>query len=224
MGFLDKLFGGGGAGKEERGEDVAGRLDALAQLDGRWSTEKLRRRVRDIFFAVQRSWIERDAAIAEPYMTQELTDRQTLRIEGLVRQHRVHQFENPLIEDLDFVSFDEGDPNTVDEPRVTTLLDVSLVETILNADTGQLVAGRPNYKVQHSEYWTFTWRDGKWLLDDVEQPGEGARHMKAPLVGGDFAELSPEMVLREKYARDEITLEAFEADMAQYLGKEGPTY
>jgi predicted lipid-binding transport protein (Tim44 family) len=219
MGFFGKLFGGGGAaGKEARGEDVGARLDALAQLHGQWSTEKLRRRVRDIFFAVQRSWIERDPAIAEPYMTPQLTDRQKLRIEGLIRQHRVHQFENPLIEDLDFVSFEE------DEGRVTTLLDVSLVETILNADNGQLVAGRPNYKVRHAEYWTFTWQNGKWLLDDVEQPGEGARHMKAPLVGGDFAELSPEMVLREKYARDEITLEEFEKEMAQYLGKDDPTY
>lgn len=224
MGFLDKLFGGGGAAKEERGEDVGSRLDSLAQLDGKWSTEKLRRRVRDVFFAVQRSWIERDPEVGVPFMTDQLTDRQRLRIEGLVRQNRVHQFENPLIEDLDFVSFDEGDPNTVDEPRVTTLLDVSLVETILNAETGALVAGRPNVKVQRSEYWTFTFRDGKWLLDDVEQPGEGARHMKAPLVGGEFAELSPEMVLREKYARDEITLEEFEKQMEQFLGKNDPTY
>ena len=137
MGFLDKLFGrGGGADKEARGEDVASRLDALAQLNGHWSTERIRRRVRDVFFAVQRSWIERDPAVGEPFMTEQLVARQRLRIEGLVRQHRVHQFENPLIEDLDFVSYDEGDPNTIDEPRVTTLLDVSLVETILNAETG----------------------------------------------------------------------------------------
>ena len=218
MGFLNKLFGGGGPGKEERGEDVGARLDALAQLHGQWSTEKLRRRVRDIFFAVQRSWIERDPAIEAPYMTQALNDRQKLRIDGLIRQHRVHQFENPLIEDLDFVSFEE------EAGTVTTLLDISLVETILDADTRQVVAGRPNYKVRRQEYWTFTWQDDKWLLDDVEQPGEGARHMKAPLVGGDFAELSPEMVLREKYARGDITLEEFEKEMEQFLGKEDPTY
>src|SRR5829696_5014822 len=226
MGFLDKLFGrgGGAAGKEERGEDVAGRLDSLAQLDGRWSTEKLRRRVRDVFFAVQRSWIERDPEVGVPFMSEQLMARQRLRIEGLVRQNRVHQFENPLIEDLDFVSFDEGDPNTIDEPRVTTALEVSLVETILNAQTGQLVAGRPNYKTTNNEYWTFVHRDGKWLLDEVEQPGEGARHMKAPLVGGDYAKLSPEMVLRERYARDEITLEQFEAEMQQFLKKDDPTY
>ena len=225
MGLFSKLFGGSGAaGKEARGEDVAARLDGLAQLDRRWSTESLRRRVRDVFFAVQRSWIERDPEIGRPYMTAQLMDRQKLRIEGLVAQHRVHQFENPLIEDLDFVSFDEGDPNTVDEPRVTTALEISLVETILNADTGQLVAGRPNHKIQNAEYWTFVHRDGKWLLDEVEQPGEGARHMKAPLVGGDYAKLSPEMVLRERYARDEITLEEFEREMQQYLSKNDPTY
>jgi hypothetical protein len=224
VGFLSKLFGGGAPGKEQRGEDVGSRLDSLAQIDRKWSTESLRRRVRDVFFAVQRSWIERDPEIGRPFMTEQLMDRQKLRIEGLIAQRRVHQFENPLIEDLDFVSFDEGDPNTIDEPRVTTALDISLVETILNADSGQIVAGRPNHKIQNSEYWTFVFREGKWLLDEVEQPGEGARHMKAPLVGGDYAQLSPEMVLRERYARDEITLEEFEADMAKLLGKAGPTY
>jgi hypothetical protein len=227
VGFLGKLFGGGGGGgaqKEVRGDDVVSRLDGLAQLDARWSSESLRRRVRDVFFAVQRSWIERDPEIGQPYMTEELMDRQRLRIEGLIAQHRVHQFENPLIEDLDFVSFDEGDPNTVDEPRVTTALVISLVETILNADTGALVAGTPNHKIENSEYWTFVHRGGKWLLDEVEQPGEGARHMKAPLVGGDYATLSPEMVLRERYARDELTLEQFEAEMAKLLEKSDPTY
>jgi uncharacterized membrane protein len=48
--------------------------------------------------------------------------------------------------------------------------------------------------------------------------------MKAPLVGGDYAKLSPEMVLRERYARDEISLEEFEAEMAKFLDKEDPTY
>jgi hypothetical protein len=224
VGIFQKLFGGGAAQKEVRGEDVAGRLDGLAQLDSRWSTESLRRRVRDVFFAVQRSWIERDPEIGRPYMTDALMDRQRLRIEGLVAQRRVHQFENPLIEDLDFVSFDEGDPNTVDPPRVTCALEISLVETILDADTRQLVAGRPNFKIHNSEYWTFVHSDGRWLLDEVEQPGEGARHMKAPLVGGDYAQLSPEMVLRERYARDEITLEQYEREMEQYLSRDDPTY
>src|SRR5262249_9406728 len=123
-----------------------------------------------------------------------------------------------LIEDLDFVSFEE------EAGTVTTLLDISLVETILDADTRAVVAGRPNYKVRRQGYWTFIWQDDKWLLDDVEQPGEGARHMKAPLVGGEYAELSPEMVLREKYARGDITLDEFEKEMEQFLGKEDPTY
>lgn len=215
MGLFDRLLGR----SQERSGDVAGRLDALAQLDPKWSTETLRRRVRDVFFAVQRSWIERDPEIEAPFMTEALNDRQRLRIEGLVRQNRVHMLENPLIEDLDFVSFTEDA-----EPRVTTLLDISLVETIHDATTRAVVAGRPNLKVQRNEYWTFVERDGKWLLDDVEQPGEGARHMKAPLVGGDFAELSPEMVLRERYARDEIELEEFEAELEKLLGKPGPTY
>ena len=215
MGLLDRLFGG--ERKEERGESVAARLDALGQVDPKWSPERLRRRVRDCFFAVQRSWIERDPAIGEPYMTPELMMRQKLRIDGLVSQRRVHQLENPLIEDLDFVAFTE--PAEGVDPEVTALLEISLVETILDADSGALVAGRPNFKLRNREYWTFAWRDN-WVLAEVEQPGEGARHMKAPLVGGDYAELSPESVLRERYARGEIELEEFEREMAGLLGRE----
>jgi hypothetical protein len=92
------------------------------------------------------------------------------------------------------------------------------VETILDADSGALVAGHPNSKLRNKEYWTFAWRDS-WLLDEVEQPGEGARHLKAPLVGGDYAELSPESVLRERYARGEIELDEFERELAGALDR-----
>lgn len=221
MGLFKRVFKGRGEDRDARGEDVGQRLDALAQLNPWWSTESLRRRVRDIFFAVQRSWIERNAEIGAPFMTGDLLARQRLRIEGLVNQRRVHQLENPLIEDLDFASFAEGAEGAEgEEPRVSALLTMSLVETILDADSGALVAGERNQKQMRQEYWTFVRRGEKWLLEDVEQPGEGKRHMKAPLVGADYAKLSPEMVLRERYAQGQIEIEEFEAAMAQLLERD----
>src|SRR4051794_10610629 len=180
MGLLSRLLGRK-PDPERRGEDVAARLEALAQLDPKWSTEALRRRIRDVFFAVERSWIERDPSVGEPFMAPQLAASQRLRIDGLIRQRRVHQLENPLIEDLDFVACDES------AQSVTALLDMSLVETILDADSGALIAGRAGAKVRRRQYWTFDWRDGEWKLADVEQPDAGARHLNAPLVGGDFA-------------------------------------
>jgi hypothetical protein len=213
VGLLDRLLGREPT-TERRGEDVAARMEALSQLDDRWATETLRRRVRDVFFAVERSWIERDPAVQEPYMAAQLAASQRLRIEGLVRQHRVHQLENPLIEDLDFVAVEET------PPRVTALLDMSMVEVILDDQTQAVVAGRPNQKVRRRQFWTFDWGDGDWMLADVEQPDAGARHLTAPLVGGDFAELSPEMILRERYARGDIELDQFEREMAALLQRE----
>ena len=215
MGLLGRLLGRS-PDAERRGEDVGARLEALSQLDDKWSTETLRRRVRDVFFAVERSWIERDPSIEEPYMAAQLAASQRLRIEGLVRQHRVHQLENPLIEDLDFVACEET------AARVTALLDLSLVEVILDDQTSAVVAGRPGAKVRRRQYWTFDWDDGRgnWMLADVEQPDAGARHLTAPLVGADFASLSPEMILRERYARGEIELDQFEHEMAELLQRE----
>ena len=226
MGFLQRILGGRTPGKEARGEDVAARLDGLAQLDPKWSTESLRRRVRDVFFAVQRSWIERNPEIGAPYMSEPLMARQRLRIEGLINQRRVHQLENPLIEDLDFASYKEGEAGAVagssHEPLVVVALSISLVETILDADTRQRVAGA-GHKERREEWWHFVHRDDKWMLDEVEQHEEGVRHLKAPLVGSAYAELSPEMILRERYARGEIEIEEFEREMAALLER-GQTY
>ena len=105
-------------------------------------------------------------------------------------------------------------------PRVTALLDMSLVETILDDASGALVAGQAGVKVRRRQYWTFDWDDSAWVLADVEQPDAGARHLNAPLVGGDFASLSPEMILRERYARGEIELDEFEREMAALLQRE----
>jgi Tim44-like domain len=221
VGLFSKLLGrsGGEPDAQARGAKVGQELDALAQLDRRWSTETIRRRVRDAFFAVQRSWIERDPSVGAPFMTDELNARQRLRIEGLVSQHRVHQLENPLIEDLDFVSYEQGG-EAGGQDRVVVLLDVSMVETILDADSRALVAGAFNQSERRRQYWVFLWHDGRWLLDDVEQPGEGERHLKAPLVGDAYATLSPESILRERYARGEIEIEEFEAEMGKLLGGE----
>src|SRR3954452_2928469 len=166
MGLLSRLLGRE-PDPDRRGEDVGARLEALSQLDPKWSTEALRRRVRDVFFAVERSWIERDPSVEEPYMAAQLAASQRLRIEGLVRQRRVHQLENPLIEDLDFVAVQE-------EPaRVTALLDMSMVEVILDDQSAAVVAGRPNQKVRRRQYWTFDWGEHDWMLADVEQPDAG---------------------------------------------------
>lgn len=219
MGLFSRLFGGNpDAHADTRGESVAGRMDALAGLEAWWSSESVRRRVRDIFFAVQRSWIERDAPIAEPYLTPQLATRQRLRIEGLVRQDRVHMLENPLIEDLDFVEAEEAP-----EPRVVARLEISMVETISDSRTGAVVAGAPRRKIMRVEYWVLARHDGAWCLADVEMEDEGGRHLAAPLVSERYVDLSPEMILRERYARDEITLDQFETEMGRLLGSD-PTY
>jgi hypothetical protein len=218
MGLLSRLFGRGRPDHEALGRDVAAHMDSLAGHEGWWSSEALRRRVRDAFFAVQRSWIERDPGIGEPFMTPGLTARQRLRIEGLVHQRRIHMLENPLIEDLDFVAVDESP-----EPRVVARLVLSMVETVLDSDTRAVVAGAPRVKISRIEYWVLIRHDDAWCLADVEMEDEGGRHLAAPLVSDRYFAGSPELLLRERYAREEITLEEFEARMGELLGND-PIY
>lgn len=218
MGLFSRLFRRRRVDADARGGLVAAHMDALAGLEAWWSSEGLRRRVRDMFFAVQRSWIERDPAIAEPVLTPQLAARQRLRIEGLVRQHRIHMLENPLIEDLDFVEAAD-----TPAPRVVARLELSMVETITDTRTGAVVAGAPRRKITRVEYWVLIRHGDAWCLADVEMQDEGGRHLAAPLVSERYIGLSPELLLRERYAREEITLDEFETGMGRLLGGD-PTY
>src|SRR4051794_23020973 len=96
MGLLGRLLGRE-PDADPRGADVAARLEALSQLDPKWSTEALRRRGRDVFFAGERAWIERDPSVREPFMAAQLRASQPDRIEGLARQHRGHQHARALV-------------------------------------------------------------------------------------------------------------------------------
>jgi hypothetical protein len=208
----------GGVDHEEQSRNIMAHMNAMAGLEGWWSSEALRRRVRDAFFAVQRSWIERDPSIGEPFMTPQMVARQRLRIDGLVQQNRVHMLENPLIEDLDFVATEE-----VPEPRVVVRLLLSMVETIVDSESGRVVAGAPRLKITRVEYWVLIHHEGSWRLADVEMQDEGGRHLSAPGVSERYLSLSPELMLRERYAREEITIDEFELEMERLLGSE-PTY
>lgn len=216
MGLLTRLFGGrAGADHEDRGRSIAAHMDALAGLDGWWSSEGARRRVRDAFFAVQRSWIERDPSIGAPYLTDAMAARQAMRIEGLVRQRRIHMLENPLIEDLDFVDAEESPA-----PRVVVRLLLSMVETVLDSESGAVVAGARRRKIHRVEFWVLARDAGEWRLADVEMEDEGGRHLAAPLVSERYLAGSPELLLRERYARDEITMGEFEERMEELLGRD----
>jgi hypothetical protein len=220
MGLLSRLFTGGTRAEdhESRGRSVAAYMDALAGLEGCWSSESLRRRIRDTFFAVQRSWIERDPEIGRPYMTPSLALRQRMRIEGLINQNRIHMLENPLIEDLDFVSAEDSPA-----PRVVVRLLLSMVETVLDSETDAVVAGARRLKIHRVEYWVMTHQDGAWCLNDVEMQDEGGRHLAAPLVSERYLLDCPELLLRERFAREELSMGEFEEQMERLL-REGPAY
>lgn len=221
MGLLGRLFGRGRAEPT-----VAESLEALSQVDPKWSPETIRRRIRDAFFAVQQAWTLRDADIAAPYVTRRFLEIQRARVAGLVRAHRIHQLESPIVEDLALIAFEEGwetepdpllGPLPAEErelPRVEAVLAIRLVETLRDDRTQEVLAGGLGEELR-SEQWSFVYEDG-WRLRSVGVPG-AVRQLKPPVVGDEVAKLTPESVLREKYARGEIEIEELERLMAESL-------
>ncbi len=229
MGLLDRLRGKGSSRGAPDG--VATELEALAQVEPYWSPETLRRRLRDIFFAVQQSWTLRDPEVAAPYVSEGFLGLQRARMAGLQSAHQIHQLESPLIEDVRFVAFEPGgdtDPDPVLGPmpsdharpaRVEAVLAIRVVERLVDEFSGAVLAGGMGEE-RRREQWSLQ-REGTWLLAGVSVPGQ--RAIRAPLISDAAARLTPEAILRERYARGEIELDEVEREMAQAL-RRGPVY
>jgi len=226
MGLLDRLRG------NPKRPGVAEELQALAQVDPRFSPESIRRRLRDIFFAVQQGWSLRDSELQERYVTPAFAALQQARIAGLIAAHQVHELPSPLIEDLQFASFDpspgvQADPvlgpipiDRASLPRVDAVLDIRLVERLLDDRAGTVIYSSDGEQ-RRAEQWSLVHDGEHWMLAGVSAPGQ--RSVRAPLVSDEVAKLTPEAILRERYARGEIELDEVEREMAQAL-RRGPVY
>ncbi|HEX2015512.1 MAG TPA: hypothetical protein VGN69_02375 [Solirubrobacteraceae bacterium] len=215
-----------------KGPDGAEQLQALAQVDPRFSPEALRRRLRDIFFAVQQSWSLRDPDLAERFVTTAFLELQRARISGLLAAHQLHELSSPLIEDLRFTGFEanpgiEPDPvlgpiprDRASLPRVETVLTIRMVERLLDDRSGAVLFESAGEQ-RRDEQWSLVHDGQSWRLAAVSAPGQ--RSIRAPLVSDEVAKLTPEAVLRERYARGEIELDEVEREMAESL-RRGPVY
>jgi hypothetical protein len=231
--MLERLFGRGDRDDDAGKVEVADALRTLAQVDPYWSPERIRRRVKDIFFALERSWIERDPEVAAEYLTARFAALHRVRIKSLIDSHHVHRLEAPIIEELVFMGYHEageenadpilgplgGDPS---EPQVAAAIKIRMTES-LRDDRDDSVISASDGELFEQETWALLFEKDNWMLDQVTPTEGGSRAIKAPMVSDAYAKGGPELALREQYARGEIELDDVEKKMSAALER-GPVY
>jgi predicted lipid-binding transport protein (Tim44 family) len=173
--------------RAEKAEDAA---RAASADDDMWNPDKLRGRVREVFYPVQQTWSKRDVSGSRPYVSPKLYERHELQLEGLERQHRINRIEDLDLDEVEIVRVVNVSDD--DKDRFIAFVQCRARDWMENADTGRIVNGNRNAQTTFQQFWTFV-RDPQngWVLDEIQQAEEGGYHLKETDIDSDDGSTRP---------------------------------
>ena len=145
----------------------AGKLiNKLEITDSIWNDRSMKTRAEEIFFTVQKAWMERNIDIAKEYVTTRLhtkykfqTDDMTARgVKNILQDIKINPIEIFSVQD-----YRDNNRDTFSAKISGTMLDYEIDEK-----TGTITKGDQAKKHFFEDIWTFTRQGNIWLADEVD--------------------------------------------------------
>jgi predicted lipid-binding transport protein (Tim44 family) len=175
----------GVTGQVRKAAEEAERIADLASADDPyWGAASLRQRTREVFFAVQDAWAQRDIVRAARYLSDAELARQQRELETLAARGQVNHVEDMELVNVRIVRvFNVED----DGKDVFVAYVVGCARDWIVNTSGVTVDGNPRAAEQFTEYWTFARDDAHgWVLDRIQQEREGAYHLTSENTNEDY--------------------------------------
>lgn len=181
--------------KRERRVELA--AAEAADEDGAYAPEAVRAEAGTLFTQIQSAWDRGDRAQLRRLVAPGLLAEWERRLDDFARRgwhNRVQVLGTPRVQ---FVS--------VRHPSVVVRIEAKLHDFVQDQYGNHLKrVGRLGETVRMREYWTLNRRDGHWILESIEQGGEGAHALEEQIVATPWGD--------EQALRDEALVEQAVAD------------
>jgi predicted lipid-binding transport protein (Tim44 family) len=183
--------------KRERRVELA--AAEAADDDPAFAPDTVRAQAATLFADIQAAWDRGDRARLQELVAPGLMDEWERRLDGFASRgwrNRVQVIGTPKIE---YVS--------LKHPRVVVRVEAKLRDYVEDQYGNHFKrVGRLSETVRVREYWTLRKRDGDWILESIEQGGEGSHALDEQLVATPWGD--------EQALRDEALVEGAAAEAA----------
>ena len=142
-------------------------LEELAVDDKLWNPDRIEKHVRHVFMEVQLSWARRNLGPAHEHVSQRLHDDLTLRLEKMKERKRRNIMNEVRFKHADAVGL-IASPDPSDD-RIWVWIDASLVDYIIDEDTGIVMDGCAEGPRRLREVWSFVRGSEGWVVDEINQ-------------------------------------------------------
>jgi predicted lipid-binding transport protein (Tim44 family) len=142
---------------------------------------ELKERVKEVFMHIQESWSEREASYAEDYSSQGLYFKHRSQIEDMINAGEKNILNNIRIIDVKILEASGGGESAYGglEPgtgyggdysasgRMKALIRASMIDYVINEDTGRVVDGDDCVPDEFCEQWNFIYNENGWVADEI---------------------------------------------------------
>jgi len=187
-GDLDYLFGRGAIERKARRTRKV--LEFLARQEASADPARLEARVRELFQKLQECWQAREYGPMENLLVPFLYQEHCRQLAGMRANHEINMLEDLSVESIDFVHVSWTDKP--DRREFTVLITARVRDWYKDDRSGTFLRG-DREPARFQEFWTFQYRNGAWLLLEIEQTRESDRLKKEDSVES-FTDLQLEQI------------------------------
>lgn len=144
-------------------------MKQMVKRDVAWKYKNISDSVSESFYAIQNAWTDMDMTLASEYMSDDLFEEFQSKLGWMEYRNEKNVLEDiKLLKALPVAVYDDTD-NSRD--YVWVYIKGRMVDYTVNTQTQQKISGKSS-PASFVEFWQFTRRDDKWVLNKILQKNE----------------------------------------------------
>jgi predicted lipid-binding transport protein (Tim44 family) len=138
---------------EERSHNVASRVQ---EVDQYFNESKFLTWAKDIYIKLQNAWSERNWEVIRPFESEELFETHHKQLQGYIDRGQINKLERISVNYGELVSFSQDS----EKDTLVVALNSSMIDYIINANTGSIIKGDNMNRRTNTYKLTFTRKKG----------------------------------------------------------------
>lgn len=155
--------------KKRKNERLMAKFD---DADPAWRYGDIRKRVEKAFYVIQKGWSDRDLTEAGDYLSDDLRDQFSIKLEWMKVQGKRNILENIRLESVQPVAVNDSSDNSKD--IIWFYVKARMIDYMVDENDFTILSGSKNAH-PFVEYWMFTRGTTGWVLNRILQEDEGKK-------------------------------------------------
>jgi len=147
-------------------------LNKLETGDPLWNYRLMNKRVEEVFYKLQKAWMERNQDLAKDDMSPVLYDRNKTQTDAMIQAGTINMLQSIMVKDITIIGVSDFRDNTQDSFKA--MIRGSMIDYHIYESTKKVFRGDPAKSEEFKEIWTFARSGDKWIADNIDSEATSA--------------------------------------------------